>query len=801
MIQYSPPKTQNYPKCIILFLLGIFLSLLSVWQTPLFGQAKKYAKIEKTKRNTYNLEETAKTLKRQRKDRSLYQVYSDRAENLVYLDPYGQKKGENQNMLTPYYVLNQKNDYLEVVAADPDVLGKPEGPISLLFSGKNTFKDAKAVKYVGWIHKNNVIPYAHPKLSEYNHKPMRYIIGAHDIKTLYTTGAYVQQDTVYVFKDPSFKEKSDKSLMLDQFVFLYKYDLSKKAALVSNLPHLKAQDSVSRTMGWIPASLVKQIGQQHVYATHQVNSLAFFEKNNQPHTYISTKELGGAFIYDLSKHKEITKQPEDSTTVAVPISVWNHHDSKLINVDGADILIRKLKDIKADNKILNFHFIFDCSEDLKKKQLLLMSSLQRIWVLLSTEEKYREYELSFSASSYGCGRFYTLPKTKSFSSWIDYLHNVFLNTEGYGTRRVNTKGIEQCFEYAMADMPAQSFTNNIIIVSGEKQFFTPPNIRSITYRLGQTSSRIIFYQLESGLDNTHQEYILRAKYLLDRVSENHASFIRAFTVENKLVKNENSFTNIPAEDNIYVYDAPDNSTYQGGLVFPKINNVLSATSFDTALDSVLNKTIRFNAAFVGSLEYHAKKLGLFGTDPAEKIKEMILGHPIYLNSLKLLPRNDIYENYLEDKNYTPQGNSGTTGGYLLTKDELETAIDSYKSLVPLFSKEVKRKERRKLYRMYRRNSRNINKDLFRKVLRRKDYVAELVLMKTGLPAESDFLRNTKIKHIKRKRKISHIAFTIIMTELRKRIEKLEEILSKKTTKIHTDGSKKQYYFISSNHIL
>lgn len=801
MIQYSRPKIQNSLKRVVLFLLGIFLSLLSVWQTPLFGQAKKYAKIEKTKRNTYNLEATAKTLKRQRKDRSLHQVYSDRAENLVYLDPYGQKKGENQDMLTPYYVLNQKNAYLEVVAADPDVLGKPEGPISLLFSGKNTFKDAKAVKYIGWIHKNNVIPYAHPKLSECNHKPMRYIIGVHDIKTLYTTGDYVKQDSVYVFKDPLFKEMSDKTLMLDQFVFLYKYDLSKKAALVSNLPHLKAEDSVSRTMGWIPASLVKQIGQQHVYATHQVNSLAFSEKNNQPHNYISTKELGGAFLYDLSKHKEATKQPEDSTTVAVPISVWNHYDSKLINVDGADILIRKLKDIKADNKILNFHFIFDCSEDLKKKQLLLMSSLQRIWVLLSTEEKYSEYEFSFSASSYGCGRFYALPKTKSFSSWIDYLHNVFLNTEGYVTRRVNTKGIEQCFEYAMADIPTQSFTNNIIIVSGETQFFTPPNIRSITYRLGQTSSRVIFCQLESGLDNPHQEYILRAKYILDRVSENHADFIRAFTVENKLVKNENSFTNIPAEDNIYVYDAPDNSTYQGGLVFPKINSVLSAISFDTALDSVLNKTIRFNTQFVGSLEYHAKKLGLFGTDPGEKIKEMILEHPIYSNSLKVLPRNYIYENYFENKNYFPKGNSDVISGFLIDKEELEIAIDGYKSLIPIFSEEVRRKERRKLHRMYRKNRKAINKGLFRKVLRRKNYMSKLILMKTGLPAESDFLRNTKIKHIKRKRRTSHMAFTIIMNELRERIENLEEILSKKNTKIHTDGSKKQYYFIPSNNIL
>ncbi len=801
MIQYLQHNKKQKLKTATVLFLGTFLSLLSVLETPLLAQVKKYTKIEKTKRNTYNLEETAKTRKRQRKDKSVYKVYSDRSKNLVYLDPYAQKKGEEQDILTPFYVLDQENDYLEVATADPEVLGKPKGLFSFLFSGKRTFKDAKKAKYVGWVHKDNVIHYAHPKLSEYNYKPMRYAVGVQDLNTLYTIEKYVKEDSVYVFKDPLFKEKSDKKLLLDQFVFLYKYNPNKKAALVSNLAHLKPEDSVSRTIGWIPGSLLKQIGQQQVYAIDQVDSLAFFEKTKGTYTYIDANEIGGGFIYDLSKHKEKIIQTEDSTTVAVPISVWNHYDNKLINVDGEDVLIRKLKDIKADNKIVNFHFIFDCAEELKKKQLLLMSSLQRIWVLLSTEEKYKGYEFSFSASSYGCGKFYALPKTKSFSLWVDYLQNIFLDTKNYVASEKNTKGIEQCFEYATADMAKQSFTNNIIMVAGEERFFTPPNIKDITQKLGQTSSRIIFYQLENKADDQHQDYLLQAKDILGRVSTNHSGFIRAFIVENDLIKNENIFTSIPSVDNIYVYDSPDNSTYQGGVVFPKINKTLSATSFDKALDSVLSTTIRFNATFTGSLEYHAKKLGFLRSKSGEQIKEMILRDTTYSNSLGMLPRNYMYEKYYKNKKYSPQDNPDAVTGYLLSKEELEIAIDSYKSLVPLFSKEVKRKERRRLYRMYRKNSRNINKDLFRRTLRRKDYLADLIFTKTGIPVKNDFLLKTKIKHIKRKRRTSHAAFTKIVKELREKIEVLEEILSKKNTKMYTDGSKKQYYFISEHHIL
>ncbi|MBQ0741637.1 hypothetical protein J9332_45920, partial [Aquimarina celericrescens] len=75
-----------------------------------------------------------------------------------------------------YYVEDQENDYLEVAPADPEILGKPKGLFSFLFSGKRTFKDAKKATYIGWIHQDNVIHYAHPKLSEYNYKPMRYVV-------------------------------------------------------------------------------------------------------------------------------------------------------------------------------------------------------------------------------------------------------------------------------------------------------------------------------------------------------------------------------------------------------------------------------------------------------------------------------------------------------------------------------------------------------------------------------------------------------------------------------------------------
>lgn len=788
-------------KTSIVFVLGIVLSFLSVFTTPLFGQVGKYNLIEKRIKNSYNLENYTDNPIRQEIDHGIYKVYSDRAENLVYLDPYSQKKGENQDFLTPYYVLDKKNDHLKIVTAEPGILGKPKGMFSFLFSGNYTFKDAKKTKYVGWIHKDNVIHYGHSTLSRCNYKPLRYVVGAHDVKTLYNSDEYVEKDSVNVFKDPLFRENSDKKLLLNQFVYLYKYSPSKKAVLVSNLADIKSKDSITRIMGWIPEFLLKNVGQQQVYAIDKLDSLAFLNKTKKYYEYAGKNEIGGEFIYDVSKNHKRQKEAKDSISATIPLSVWNHYDNKLINVDGEDVLIRKLKIIKEENKKMNFHFIFDCRKDLKKKQLLLMSSLQKIWMLLSTKDKYKGYEFTFSASSYGCGKFYALPKTKSFSVWVDYLQNIFLDTNKNIVAEVNTKGIEQCFEYAIRDIPEQSFTNNIIMVSGEKRFFTSPDIKNITKKLGETSSRIIFYQLESKSDDQHQDYILQAKDLLNKVSKSHSNFIRAFIVENDLIKIKNTFTNIPAADNIYIYDAPNNSTYQGGITFPKINKILSATSFDKALDSVLSKTIRFNSIFRGSLEYHAQKLGFLRSKSGKKIKEMILKDTTYSNNLALLPRNYMYQKYYKNKKFKLGDNKEAVLGYLLSKEELKLVIDSYKSLIPAYSKKIRRKERRLLFRIYRKNRKNINKNIFRKILRRKNYIADLIYLKTGLPVKSDFLLNTKIKHIKRKRRNSHIVFAEKMKELRIKITVLEEILSKKKTKMYKDGSLKEYYFITNNQIL
>jgi len=775
-----------------------FLFLLVGNNYSLSAQVKKYTSINKKERTTYNFLDSPEANKKQKKDKNLKIVYSDRARNNVYLDPYALKKGEKQDLLTPYYVINRKNDFFELVKLDPSLLGKPKGLLSVIFSGKYNFKDSKNVEYVGWIQKNNLLRFSHPKISEYNYRPIRYIIGINRLNTLFNIQKYVKEDSVHVYETPKLKTKIDEKLLLNQFVYLYKYNVTKTAVLVSNLENMHPTDSAKRIMGWIPTYLVKKIGQQQVFDIHKTDSLLFLNKNAVYSSYLNTQEIASKFIYIDTENRKETIKKDDSIHVSIPLNVWNHYDNKLINVEGNDILIRKLKKVREENKIINFHYVFDCSANLRSQQILLISSLQRIWMQISKNKIYEEYEFNFSASSYGCGTFYKLPIKKSFALWVDFIQKAISNDSSMVTDEINNNGIKQCFDYSLSNLETPSFTNNIIMVVGSKKFEKFEDIEGLTEKLAFTSSRLIFCQLENKVKNEYQDYTLQAKQILNSVGSKYAAFLKAYTVENRLVKKENIFINIPSEDNMYIYDAPENSIYQGALVFPKINQQLYPESFDIAVDTVLTKIVRFNDVAISSLEFHAEKLGFLRSKLGDRMKKVI-EHETGFNE-NLIPRRDMDEYYYENRNFNFNENSELVQGFLLSKRELEVLIDGYRSLAPKMSKEIKQKDRKFIFKLYKGNLNGINKMILRNELDVSSSLSEIFFFKTGFPVQIACLSDISVSDLLSKRRVSNEDFLDLMNYLRTKIDGLEKMLDEeKGIDIKGEGSK--YYFIPVEKII
>ena len=770
------------------------------------AQIRSHKQVKKIKRNTYNFYQADRVKKKHKKNKGLYIVYSDRSQNTAYQDAYAQNIGSKQPFLQPYFVLKQENDYFKLVAYNPALIGKPKGSIlSPVLRGKYTFTDAKKANYIGWIHKDQLLHYDHSRLSGENYRSVRYMLGIDNLKTLFKIFKFAKGDSVILYTDPSLRRPSGKKLMLNQIVYLYKYNKGHTAALISNKSKITDADSTDRIMGWVPKELMKYVGQQQAFNTDEIDSLVFHYNYKADHaTFFSAlqpDELGTKIIFNTALNKKNTVGRYDTVQVMTPVSVWDHRDNKLTNVEGNELLISDIDKIKMANKSIHFHFMFDCSETIRAKQIRLMTSLQRIWLLYTENEAYADYRFSFSASSYGCDPFYTFDKNASFPLWIDYLDKALTNDTTLKPPHTHSDGIKRCFDYYLSATNPVDYSTNIVLISGANHFsgMSRSKKRGIAKRLAQTSSRLIFFQLENKSYDSYQDYILHAKDLLAKVAANYNRFIKGHTVDNQLVKNKSAFISIPAEDNIYIYNSPEYSNYQGGIIFPKINEELIPTSFDRALDSVLIMALENNTLHTNSLDYYNDKLGFLRSKPSKYMTERVKTDSAYAKKIRLIPRNNINEQYNEYRPLCLSENLLTTG-YLLSESELEVLISNYKSFAPVFSGDIKRKERRKVFKMYKYNGKNLNVLYLNRNFNRRVYISELVFMKTGIPVSNPLLQKLKVRHIKRKRKIGHPEFAALLTRLREKTDLLENIYVDDTHTTYAYGKDEKYYFIPINYL-
>ena len=98
-------------------------------------------------RDIFNYPESTEAPVKTKKSKTNRIVYSDRAGNQSYEDPYFQRKRSSHGIGTPYYIVGEKNGTYKLVQADPDITGKPKSIIGFLYNSKRHFKEPRKVNY------------------------------------------------------------------------------------------------------------------------------------------------------------------------------------------------------------------------------------------------------------------------------------------------------------------------------------------------------------------------------------------------------------------------------------------------------------------------------------------------------------------------------------------------------------------------------------------------------------------------------------------------------------------------------
>lgn len=717
-------------------------------------------------------------------------VYSDRTGNQSYEDPYFQRKRSSFSIGTPYYIVGEQNGTYKLVQADPDITGKPKSIIGFLYNSKRHFKEPGKVNYAGWIPSENILMYDHAYLDPRNNQPIRYRIGINSINKLFDVNQFFHGDTLNIYGEPFLKTKLDVGVVSGEIVYLYKLDKSGKSALISNAPALS--DSTKRFLGWIPADLLAEAGQNEVYNvdyTQYHDSLLCTVNLINPDTLaLYNANIQGTILFNLDGNSAEPKTDKD-VHFNHPLSVWDKNWNKIINIKGGDIMASDVRTMEAENKDVNIHVLFHDSD---------RSSLSPyINVLQNLKLKMKPgYDYTFSATCVSAnGRNKYLAPTKDFAAWLDFIKQAISSKSKEGDANYGFDGaVNQLIQHD----DESRFSNNLFIILGSKQTLSI-NDHQLS-RLATMPARLLFAQVDRSSGAPYQDFLLQAKSLLDDHSTRYTDYISNYIADNRLVKME-LFKNIEASDaNIYLFDAPQNSLTVGGIIFPKGRKRLECSAFEAALDTVLHQSFEMDSILLHSLKEYESNIGVLRSRPTSELA-YIFHHTENPDSMSLkdIDRNSVNDTFYVAAAVADSIMDGYKHGYLFDEGEVADLLQNYRELLPEFSDSIGKKELKVLRDQFKRQKKSINRSFFRDILPKNPSLAQIFYYKTGIMANDSLLNSITVNELK-KSKIELADFNGNYNFLISKMRKLEDMYQRNLFEPAFIAGKK-YYFIPKQLIL
>lgn len=751
-------------------------------------------RIQVMDKDIFNYPESTESSVKTKKSKTNRIVYSDRAGNQSYEDPYFQRKRLSYGIGTPYYVTDEENGTYKLVQADPDIVGKPKSIISFLYNSKRHFKEPGKVNYAGWIPSENVLMYDHAYLNPRNNQPIRYRIGINSLNKLFDIHQYFHGDTLSIYGEPFLKTKTGDKVVSGEIVYLYKLDKSGKSALISNTPTLA--DSTKRFLGWIPADLLAEAGQNEVYNidySRYRDSLLCAVNLMKPDTLaLHNANIQGTILFNLSGNSS-EPTADEAVSFNYPLSVWDRNWNKIINIKGGDIMVSDIRMMKEENKNVNIHVLFHDSD--RTYLLPYINVLQNLKLKMKPG-----YDYSFSATCISAnGRNKHLAPTKDFAMWLDYIKQTISSKQKDRQPEQSTfSGFDGAIEQLLQHNDASRFSNNLFVVLGSKQTLSLNNHQ--LSRLATLPARLLFAQIDRNSGTSYQDFLLQAKSLLDSHSTKYIDHISNYIADNSLVKLE-LFKNIEATDaNIYLFDAPNNSLTAGGIIFPKGRNRLECNAFESALDSVLRQSFEMDSILLHSLEGYERNIGVLRSRPTSELA-YIFHHTENPDSACLsdIDRNSVNDIYYVKATVADSIMDKYEYGYLLDDAEVADLLQSYREMLPEFTDSIGKKELKVLRKQFKRQKKSINRRFYRNVLPKNPYLAQIFYYKTGIMANDARLHSTTVNELKR-RKVELTDFNVDYASLISKMKKLEDMYHRNLFEPVFIAGKK-YYLIPKQLIL
>lgn len=731
-------------------------------------------------------------------------VYSDRAENAAYVNPGGRVKSAEVGLLDTFLVIRSKGEYLRLIKYNPANIKH------------NRMTARKKAEYVGWMHRSRLIlsPSSITDVQSGLHDKL--LIAITDTAAILQPATYLATaDSLKVFGDPELQNQIA-VVGIHTIVYALKHSEDGRSVLVSKTPGITPDKIGEQVVGWVPAVMLQEIGNQ-VFSGTPLSGVSALQKTLKYAPMIRPYHTDSAYSFV-------------SGTFA---PVIDKRENQVFNIDGKGISYTRGNQIKQELKRINVLFAMEQSSRLPEQYPMLLNVIQNLGPFFSGSDDSFTYQ--FGAAIATNRGIETIPLTADYEILTDRLIEMAPRVTDTDDTPLPAWRAMRSTLGLIGNTPGS--VNLIISVgeTGELQENAPSSIVKI---LSEKNCRLLGWQLYAANEDKYNNYVLQLSDMIDRYADYRTSHKRDIILYADQYRRSNLLRE--AGTNFLMLDYPYASMTQGGFLFPEKGETLSIEMFAGAVDSLVTQIRADNRLLSESIDRAFTTVGNSkdrldsllvatyqlprGTRPNKEFKKMfnkaaplwyretgrisvpdsLMSYYLLLSDPELKQTKERMETLcamevdVKDATKPKKGKIKQLCRYLKERvhpdDKVATGTqsanqESKRDMVYVSTKKI----RRHLYRFYMSELRGCRIcKIKRKEIRRYSlsYAHAQIF---GVPANSPMLDSISVKELKKKKLLSDKELDELIQYFKERKENMVKKCSEE--KIMTEGQ--NYYYIDS----
>lgn len=547
----------------------IFLSLMGCSPITPLTRVKKTPKIY-----TQNFccdEKVKKSLE----NRAPWIVFSDREENPTYYNAGGKVVLKKASYMEPFLVIGKKGSYLRLIKYTPDIIEN------------NSLKNRKQIVYYGWIHQDNLLLSSHAITDITSGRSYKMMATMKNEKSLTDTEFLFSKDSLILYKEPELLNPI-KKIALHSLVYLYKKNDDRRKSLVFVKTKINPENAKEVISGWTSSSLITPYGNLFYSDLSRIplQKLTITGASKRAFTLdpSSVFESEGDFI----TLNPITSIKQERNIVAIdtyaPVNAIDNNENYIYSLSGNPITYKQLKTLKKDLKHINVIFAFENQQSVRNNFEQIVISINQFKNKLPQKGNviYRiGAVIGFGMNNTGLLEI-PLSADLDFSlKELDKLADIKkqIPASNEGSWKATQRASQMLLKY--------KDENNIIVIIGENGNNSEKVDQSLIQSITNVQARVLGYQIFADEGNYFNNFVLQIQDIILRTSKEIAAKKRDFLVNSNQLRAENLF--VEKGGNQYSLDFPEQSMWQGWVIFPKKKELMSQDLLVSALTSLVQE--------------------------------------------------------------------------------------------------------------------------------------------------------------------------------------------------------------------